>query len=90
METTSIFKTYEADAMTEWLDEDLHAWDIVEEAARLASIAKECPNDLHLAGRIYGMAEALAIMSRDHDKGAWHEYIEAFAEDNYESGRRVE
>jgi len=76
--------------MVEWLDEDLRAWDIVMEAARLASIAKESPNDLHMAGRIYGMAETLAILSGDHDKDAWHEYIEAFAEDNYENGRRAE
>ena len=92
------------DRVLEWLDEGpaaYDAWAIVEEAARLASLARDQPNNLHLAGKVYGLAIALQVMDRDSTHAAygsgysdrdvceWIEFIEAYAEDNYEEGRRL-
>ena len=88
------------DDMIEWLDceRSHHAWTIIEEAARLQSIAVGRPNDLHLAGRVYGMAAAVSVMY-DREQGygideanaqAWMQYVECFAADNYEDGERIE
>ncbi len=90
------------DGTLEWMDETpitADAWAIFEEAARLASIAKDNPEDLHLAGRIYGLATALQVMNRsdgaDYGEGydaktveEWVAFAESFAEDNYEHGRK--
>ena len=89
------------DGMLEWLDDrdwDHDAWLVVEEAAALASEAKESPYDLHLAGRVYGMAEALRVMYDEscgtgYDPShtqAWIAFIEDFAEDNYVNGERID
>ena len=87
------------DDMVEWLDSEPshHAWAIIEEAARLQSVAAGRPNDLHLAGRVYGMAAAVSVMY-DREQGygidganaqAWVQYVEDFAEGNYEDGERI-
>lgn len=86
------------DGVYEWLDfcdPDHDVWQIVEEAACLASSAD--PNDLHKAGRVYGMAEALRAMYNEscgtgyepEQTQSWIEFIECFAEDNYERGERI-
>ena len=90
------------DDMVEWLDceRSHHAWAIIEEAARLQSVAAGRPNDLHLAGRVYGMATALQVM-HDHGTGigegfyegnvnVWVAFVEDFAESNYENGERID
>ncbi len=90
------------DDMLEWLDDSSRshdAWQIVEEAARVHSMSKDVPNDLHLAGRVYGMATALQVM-HDHGTGigegfyegnvnVWVAFVEDFAESNYENGERI-
>ena len=78
-----------------WLDADLGRWDLVEEAARLASIDAEANS-----GTIEGLATALAVLSRDCAKGAtepggrpdqayWLTFITEFAGENYEDGERL-
>ena len=88
--------------MLEWLDDcgrSHDAWQIVEEAARIHSMSVREPNNLHLAGRVYGMASALQVMY-DHGTGigegfyegnvnVWVAFIEDFAESNYENGERI-
>lgn len=90
------------DDMLEWLDDgkrSYDAWQIVEEAARIHSMSVREPNNLHLAGRVYGMASALQVMY-DRATGigngfyegnakAWVAFIEDFAADNYENGERI-
>lgn len=91
------------DDALEWLDSSprgYDAWQIVEEAARLRSLEDAlAPFNLHLAGRVYGMACALQVMY-DHGTGIgegfcegnaneWAAFIEGFAEDNYENGERI-
>ena len=87
------------DDMVEWLDLEPshHAWAIIEEAARLQSISAQEPNNLHLAGRVYGMAAAVSVMY-DREQGygideanaqAWVQYVGDFAESNYEDGERI-
>ena len=93
------------DNVLEWMDETpitADAWAIFEEAARLASLAKDQPNNLHLAGKVYGLAIALQVMDRDSTHAAygsgysdrdvceWIEFIEAYAGDNYERGVRID
>lgn len=90
------------DEMLEWLDDSRRshdAWQVVEEAARTHSMGVREPNNLHLAGRVYGMATALQVMY-DHGTGngegfyegnvnVWVAFIEDFAESNYENGERI-
>lgn len=90
------------DEMLEWLDDSRRshdAWQVVEEAARTHSMSVREPNNLHLAGRVYGMASALQVMY-DHGTGngegfyegnvnVWVAFIEDFAESNYENGERI-
>ena len=82
-----------------WLDyspKGYDAWEIVEEAARLQSIEaaqeEKLPGfeNLFMAGRIYGMACALAAMTENKmDAQDWLGFIEGYAEDNYENGARA-
>lgn len=74
-----------------WLDGDRTGWNVVEEAARIASLPTYKTN-LHAAGRAYGMAEALAITARIEGANAdwWLGFIEDFAADNYDNGARIE
>lgn len=102
MTTTEDYTEY-FDDMLEWLDDSRRsndAWQIVEEAARIHSMSAGAPNDLHLAGRVYGMATALQVMY-DHGTGigegfyegnvnVWVAFIEDFAESNYENGERID
>lgn len=92
---------YEKDAYDyaiEWLDntEAGHAgWDVVEEAARIHSVAAhDDPNghNLFVWGRIYGMATALATAAKIEgaDADFWADFISTFAADNYENGARIE
>lgn len=90
------------DEMLEWLDDSRRshdAWQVVEEAARTHSMSVREPNNLHLAGRVYGMASALQVVY-DHGTGngegfyegnvnVWVAFIEDFAESNYENGERI-
>lgn len=97
--TTTEDYTEHFDEMLEWLDESPwrhDAWQVLEEAARTCSLSELEPNNLHLAGRLYGLASALQVM---HDKGetgfyegnvnVWLAFIADFAEDNYERGERI-
>lgn len=87
------------DYMIEWLDATHQdAWWIVEEAARLQSVAAGRPNDLNAAGRVHGMAFAIAVLYdrengwgiEEADAQPWVAFIEDFAESNYEDGERIE
>lgn len=81
-----------------WLDgspRGYDGWEIVEEAARIQSIATHddpSGRNLFMAGRIYGMAAALATAARIEGAHAdwWMEFITDFAADNYDNGSRVE
>lgn len=92
------------DSALEWLDESpsrYDAWAIVEEGARLSSLARLNPNDLHLAGKVYGLAIALTVMDRastradygsgyiEPDVSGWIAFMEDFVEEWYEGGRRL-
>lgn len=74
-----------------WLDGDRAGWNVVEEAARIASLPTYKTN-LHAAVRAYGMAEALAIAARIEGANAdwWLGFIEDFSADNYDNGARIE
>lgn len=88
---------YENDAWDDaliWLDGAPRAhdgWQIVEEAARIASLPGYKTN-LHTAGRVYGMATALEVTARIEGADAdwWLGFIEDFAESNYKDGARIE
>lgn len=83
-----------------WLDyspKGYDAWGIIEEASRLQSIEaaqkEKYPGfeNLFMAGRIYGMACALAAMTENEmSVDEWLGFIEGFAESNYEGGERLE
>lgn len=81
-----------------WLDNSPKAydgWAIAEEAARIQSIATHDDPDGHnlfTAGRIYGMATALAAAARIEGADAdwWLGFIQDFAEANYDNGARIE
>lgn len=85
-----------------WLDNSPKghdAWEIVEEAARLRSIAEaqreRYPQfeNLFIEGQIYGMACALEAMSGEREAWegcTWAQFIDEFAAYNYTDGVRNE
>ena len=89
------------DEALDWMDDsdaDHDVWQIVEEAASISVQAKKSPNDLHMAGRLYGMAEALRCMYNEscgigyepEQTQSWIEFIEGYAEANYEDGESID
>ena len=84
-----------------WLDASAKRWELVEEGARIHSIAvaqdKKYPEfESGLHGRVTGIAIALATLTKGlapkaeeaPDAAYWLEYIEGYAEGNYENGER--